>query len=162
MLITLTLSSCKQMDVVPPNSAITKLIGTWKSNKELTNKFNHEKSRLTEKQIKFLEQIMGRLVIEYDRDGMAISSMPEYELNMNGNKVKMESNMEVEPYKIIAFDEEYLIMETQSEWLGKHIYRITFENDNTYWIYLGDGGFSLHAREYFTRIKNREETVGDQ
>ena len=150
-LLTGFISGCATSDPPYPGSS-ERLIGRWKSNKELSSEFNSKQAQLTEDQINFLDQMFGRMEIEYREDGTVEIFIPAHELNLMGKQVSMEESRSSEPVNIIGFDDDTVVFEMEVDYLGKQISIINFENENTYWVYMSNGITTLHAREYFSRI----------
>lgn len=146
------LGACSgKADPYPGNS--DRLIGRWKSNKELSEKYNSTHARLTDLQTDFLSQLLGRMEIEYREDGTSEIFMPAYEVDILGKQTSIEESLDSKVFTILGTDNNSVVFEAEDEYLGKQISVINFENDDTYWIYISNGVSDLHAREYFTRIK---------
>ena len=147
-LIMIFICSCKST-----NSVEARLIGTWKSNKELTMNFNQKHAKLTKNQTDFLNQLTGLMTIEFTENGISKTSMPDYTMKMKGKETKVDSYTDSKQQKILGFTDSSIVVESNDEILGKQIGTINFVDDNTYWVYLSNNMFDIHAREYFTRIK---------
>ena len=57
-----------------------KLLGKWKSNKELTMKFADENAKLPQEQRLFLENIVGQMTVSYTKNS-TVTSFPKARKN---------------------------------------------------------------------------------
>lgn len=150
------ISGCTTSEPSYPGSS-ERLLGRWKSNKELSSEFNSKQANLTEDQTDFLDQMFGQMEIEYRENGTVEIFIQAHELNLMGKQASMEESRSSEPVNILGFDDDTVVFEMESEYLGKQISIINFEDENTYWIYMSNDITTLHAREYFSRIDDGDD-----
>jgi hypothetical protein len=128
------------------------LDGTWTSSKEKFVEFNKRWANVESKAWNFMIQTQGIETIEFKASGNMIIDTPEVELVMGKNKIKRPSSKEQTTYKILGCNSNSIVLEYQRN--GKtQISHLQFDNDNTYWEYMGKPGRSGngHIREYYTR-----------
>jgi hypothetical protein len=132
-----------------------KLLGQWKSDRELTMAFAKDYSQLPNKTTLFLEQLMGQMTMTFTKSTI-FSYMPDSQsVTSEGVKSQLVGFKEKHPYRVLA------TTKTQIAILGSepvtNLQTITvynFENDDTMWVYLGGRNFSnLNIREYFRRTQ---------
>ena len=139
-----------------PKDLQEKLLGTWVSDREKTIEFNKKYSILKPIQMEFLSKISGLLTIEYQKGNLSKEHMPKYSYTLNGKEIKNDEEWEeTKKYKILGYTESSIIIESVNQIFGKMIYTLQFEDENTYWIYLSNDISTLHAREYFKKIKKK-------
>lgn len=155
---------CTQLnaEILLPKLLQNKLIGTWKSDKELTSKFNRENAILKKKQSTFLESVTGFLTVEYKKDGTVKSFIPKKTYIFNKKEIKMEEWKDTQKLKVLGYTSSSIVIESENEYFGKTVSIIHFETDDIYWMYLSDCHTNVHAREYFKKIKTVEPTVVEE
>ena len=132
-----------------------RLAGHWQSDRELTMRFVRERSKLEEKTLLFLEEMTGRLTLEF-ANGRLTTSMPNWEsMNADGQKSQLVGFMETHSFKVVATTESQVAVTSQEP--VTHRRRVTvynFESPNRMWVYLGGAPFpDTNIREYFVRVK---------
>lgn len=146
----LILSSLMSMNV----HAVT-LDGTWKSDSESTLAFNDANAKLTEKQRKFISELLGKLTITY-KDEVVHSSMPSAKVTVKGELKDFQGFNKSEKYRILAKDKDTIVLEAIESDGTKEIALLKFETEDKYWIYLPNSSSPWsqhHIREYFVRQK---------
>lgn len=114
-----------------------RLLGRWKSNKELTiASIKYHKPMTPAKRAKF-ESLFGKLVVTYDRTYMT-AEMPA----TRGYSVWRNSI----PYRVIGSDKDSIAILSKDP--ERRIEHIHFEGPDRYWLYL----FGTGWKEYFDRI----------
>jgi len=130
------------------------LEGTWKSSKELTNKYNNENTILDDRKRSSLSQLMGHMTIDY-RNGISKLEMPTITIYANDKEYVLEGNSEESFYKVVASDKNTIVIETKDFDDSKTLVVYHFEDD-TIWVYVAENSSlftSENTREYFLRIK---------
>jgi len=139
-----------------PNAAFScpVLEGEWRSSKDKFTEFNTQWANIESKAWHFMSQTQGLEIIKYQSDGKMIISTPEFELKMGEKVFKKEATEEKLNFQILGCDLNSVVLKYERS--GKEqISHIQFENDNTYWEYMGKPGRSGngHIREYYSKIK---------
>lgn len=143
------------MSVVALAGYAAELEGTWKSDAELTMAFNRANARLTEKQEKFLAEILGKLTVTY-KNGTVYSSMPLTRVTVSGKPRDFDGFSETAAYRVVAQDQDTIVLQTTEHDGTSKISLLKFEAEDRYWIYLPTSSnewAQLHMREYFVRQK---------
>jgi hypothetical protein len=129
------------------------LLGKWKSNSELSMKFNREKAVIQDKTALFLEQIMGHMIITLTPTRMT-TDMPDVNTKSAlGVAAIFHGSHESDDYDFLgSTPTQVAISSTESATGLRKITVFNFEDDNTMWVYLGGGNFpDMNLREYFVR-----------
>jgi hypothetical protein len=137
------------------NAHAVSIDGTWKSDAESTIAFNQANAKLTVKQNRFFSELLGKLTITF-KDGIEYSSMPSTMVTVKGEKQNFEGFNRQDKYKIIAQDQNTVVLEIIDDKGKKEISLLKFENEDKFWIYLPISSSiwsQLHIREYFVRQK---------
>jgi hypothetical protein len=131
------------------------LDGTWKSDWQLTRKHIKAECKLSEETIRGLERLMGKMTVRYD-GAHVVYTMPEIRFEQEGKTHVLDSWTSEADLNVLGRTK------TQIAFLSKavappidkdSITLITFEDANTYWVYLGQSPLAgHHVREYFRRI----------
>ena len=132
-----------------------RLIGQWKSDADLSMKFNREHAKLEDKTLVFLEHLFGHLTITFTA-GTVTTSMPNWESQTAlGVNAPMVGFTETHPYKRLGSSRTEVAVSGREPVTGlRRITVYNFEGDNTMWVYLGGENFpALHVREYFARVR---------
>jgi len=143
------------MGVVALAGYAAELEGTWKSDADLTMAFNRANARLTEKQEKFLSEILGKLTVTY-KNGTVYSSMPSTRVTVSGEPRDLDGFSETAAYKIMAQDQDTIVLRITEHDGTCKISLLKFETEDRFWIYLPTSSnqwAQLHMREYFVRQK---------
>jgi len=150
------LASFLFMTGVTAASAAPILQGKWQSDKELTTDFIKKNVRLEDKTYKFLADMMGRLTLTFTKDHIE-SSLPDWDVTIEGKSHHMVGFKEKQPYSII-YNIAHVIV-TKGVTPVVHTEGVTtynFDGPDIMWIYTGSSDQVLpnsHYREYFRRIK---------
>ena len=83
-------------------------------------------------------------------------SMPDIKVTVNGEQKDFVGFENKNTYKIIAQNDNTIVLETIDEKGVREIGLLKFINNNKYWIYLPNSNSAwsqIHIREYFVRIK---------
>ncbi len=144
------------MVIIDSGCAITdsRLSGTWRSDLELTRKFNEEHVILTDKQKKFFSQLFGHMEITYLSPGKCEVFMPKNKIDNGSNIFEIDGFREIGEYKIIYKNENVIVFLEEDSSSGEQIRTLYFIDNSTYWVYIGDSQlYNAHLREYFTKVK---------
>ena len=131
------------------------LTGRLQSDRELTMRFARERSRLEEKSLLFLDQMMGRLTLEFGKREIK-SHLPDWEsVAADGAKSQLVGFTESRRFKIVATTDSQVAVVSAEPVTGRQ--RVTvynFDGPNTMWVYVGDDQLpEISIREYFVRVK---------
>lgn len=130
------------------------LDGKWSSSKEKFVEFNKRWVNVESKAWSFMIQTQGIETIEFKSSGIMVISTPEVELVMGNKKIKRPESKEKINFSILGCNASSIVLKYERNEKTQISY-IQFENDSTYWEYMGKPGRSGngHIREYYTRIQ---------
>ncbi|MEY4562805.1 MAG: hypothetical protein RLZZ618_2082 [Pseudomonadota bacterium] len=131
------------------------LLGKWKSSHELTMKFNKAHVILEERQLKFLDQMMGRMTLTFAGRSV-VSHMDSFMItSMAGKTSKFEGHSTTSAYRLVASTDTEVAVTGLSAFTAKRQITVHhFVDDDTMWVYVGGEMFpDLHIREYFVRVR---------
>lgn len=130
---------------------VANLVGTWKSNWQLTKQHIDAECKLTEENIIGLELLMGKMTIRYNETSV-VFTMPEIRFIKDGRERVLEGWTFEENINILGQTNSQIACLSKA-FSFDFINLITFENADTFWLYVGHSPISdLHVREYFSRI----------
>lgn len=131
-----------------------KLDGIWKSDWELTKQHIDTECKLTAKAISGLELLMGKMTVHYTGTQSELT-MPEVRYTKAGKEHVIDGWTSRMALNVLGRSNSQIALRMQAiapPLDQDTIQLITFENADTYWVYLGNLSFSdLHVREYFRR-----------
>ena len=130
------------------------LDGTWSSSLEKFESFNQRWAKVDNKPWIYMLQTQGLEVIKFKDNNKMVISFPEIELKMGDRKMKRPSSEQQIQFEVLACTDNSIVL--QYERNGHlQISQLHFENDDTYWVYMGaaDSDGNSHIREYYTRNK---------
>jgi hypothetical protein len=131
-----------------------RLIGTWKSDLDLTKRYNKEHAKLSKKQEKAVSQLFGIMEVTYKPNKTCVLSFPKHTIQTENDIYECDSSKGVGTYKILFKDGNIVVVQFEEDNSEKSASVITFVDENTYWIYVGGlNQFDLHLREYFKKMK---------
>lgn len=131
----LVLSGCAPRD--------RRLMGRWKSNKELTIASIKYRKPMTPVKRAVFESVFGKLMLTYDRTHVT-AEMPAM-----GRHPVWQNRI---PYRVVGSDKNSVAIMSADPLTGEStIEHIYFEGPNRYWFYL----FGTGWKEYFDRIPDR-------
>jgi hypothetical protein len=132
------------------------LIGQWKSDADLTMRFNSSRSALEPNTELFLSQIMGHLTLTITADSIAFD-MPDVETKTaEGKKSQLVGFRETHPYRVLVATSDSIAIKSVEPVTDKDTITVyNFVGPDTMWVYSGgaDNASSSHLREFFVRIK---------
>jgi hypothetical protein len=130
------------------------LEGTWSSSLEKFESFNKKWSKIDKNAWSFMSQTQGFETIIFKSNKEMLISTPVIELKMGEKVMKLPSKEEQISFNVLGCTDKSIVL--QYDRYGKtHISQLQFENDNTYWEYMGTAGSdgNSHIREYYTKTK---------
>lgn len=135
-------------------SCCPSLEGTWSSSIDKFEFFNKKWANIDEKAWSFMAQTQGREVIIFSDMKEMFIATPEIEVKMGERKMKIPSKEENISFNILGCTDKSIVLEYER--YGKiQISQLHFENENTYWEYMGTSGGdgNSHIREYYTKVE---------
>lgn len=133
----------------------SRLSGKWRSNLELTTKYNEEHAILTQKQKKVFSQLFGHMEITYSSPNKCGVFMPKLKIGSESKAFELDEIKETGEYKILYKDEKVIVILDNGHISGESkTQTLHFVDETTYWVYVADSKFiDLHIREYFTKVE---------
>jgi len=128
------------------------LNGTWTSSLEKFESFNKQWAKVEDKAWSYMLQTQGLEIINFNGKNEMTVSFPGIELKMGDKQMKRPPSQEHITYNVLGCTSKSIAL--QYERYGeKKISQLHFENDDTYWVYMGAAGAdgNSHIREYYTR-----------
>lgn len=151
MTLVVALISFASVSIAEPN-----LVGQWKSDADLTMRFNSSRSKLEPKTELFLSQIMGHLTLTFTEDTIAFD-MPNVDTQTaEGKKSQLVGFRETHPYRVLGATADSIAVQSVEPVTGKDTITVyNFVGPDTMWVYSGgtENVPSSHLREYFVRIE---------
>jgi len=139
-----------------PNVAFAcpSLEGTWSSSIGKFESFNKRWANIDDNAWSFMVQTQGKEIITFNANTSMIIVTPELEFNMGGNKIKRPSKKEHIKIDVLGCTDTNIVLKYERDGEVK-ISQFHFENDDTFWEYMGVAGKSGngHIREYYSKIK---------
>lgn len=150
-----SLASVLLITLSAPVLADPSLIGIWQSDEKLTMRFINDHVKLQDNTRKFLGDIMGRLTITFTQ-GMVNSSLPDYDVFVDGKKHHMAGFNEDSPYTVLYSTSRVVVASGRELFTGNTVVTTyNFDSPDIMWIYTGGADKNLpdsHYREYFRRL----------
>jgi len=141
-----------------------KLVGQWKSDADLSMRFNTERSKLESKTTLFLSQLMGHLTMTFTVNTVAFE-MPNVETRTaEGQKSQLVGFRETHRYRVLGTTADAVAIKSVEPVTGKDAITVyNFVGPDTMWVYSGgiDSATSTHLREYFVRVKAKNTPKPD-
>lgn len=130
------------------------LEGTWLSSIQKFESFNKKWANIDDKPWSFMTQTQGHEVIIFNNMKQMFISTPEIEIKMGARKIKLPPKKEKINFNILGCTDKSVVLKYE-RYDKAQISELHFENDNTYWEYMGssDADGNSHLREYYTKIK---------
>ena len=131
------------------------LVGKWKSDHDLTMRFARERSKMEDKTILFLDQMMGRMNLVFT-PSIVSSEMPDWQSeSLDGAKANLVGFRESHQYKVLGATADQVAVDSLEPVTGRRKITVyTFDNEDTMWVYVGSASSQkMNIREYFVRIK---------
>lgn len=125
--------------------------GQWKSSKKDTLEFIKLWVKMEPKSLDFTKQIIGTMHISYDEKSLKISDISR-QIKVNGKLSIWGGTEEIVAYELLGCTDNQVVLKYEL-FDQEVIYILNFENEDTYWIYVGTPSFSgnAHYREFFVR-----------
>jgi hypothetical protein len=144
------------LSFIVPNVAFgcPSLEGTWSSSIEKFETFNKRWANIDNKAWSFMLQTQGHEVITFKSNTMMIIATPELELKMGERKIKRAPKEERININVLGCTDKNVVLKYERNGEVK-ISQLHFENDDTFWEYMGVAGRSGngHIREYYTKMQ---------
>lgn len=134
-------------------SANDRLLGTWKSDREESMRFDEAHALLEPKQTKFLSQVLGHLEMSFDGKHVR-STMPDLAIESNGKPTTFHGTDESHAYRVLGTDLDSVAVYVEKEFGRDRILHIHFVGENAFWLYSEESDYGLrelNTREYFHR-----------
>jgi hypothetical protein len=129
-----------------------RLMGTWKSDLDLTKQYNKKHAKLSKKQEKAISQLFGIMEVTYNSNRTCVFYFQKHTIQAENDVYECDSSKSVGTYKILFKDDNIVVVQFEEDNSEKSVSVITFVDENTYWIYVGGFyQFDLHLREYFKK-----------
>ena len=141
--------------MISTNTYAFEIIGKWKSDAELSRKYNEANAILNEKQESFIYQLFGNIVLEFKKD-IYTSKTPDLKIEQDGKIVDFHGSDETYKYKLLAKDSNTVVIQSPDIEGNESLSYFEFESEGIMWIYLPSSGSEitdLNIREYFSRVK---------
>lgn len=131
------------------------LVGTWVSSHDLTMAFATKHARLEARTERFLDQIMGRLILRFDGKRVT-SDMPDGDVEIGNECRHMTGFRETTDYQVLFSSDNVVVIKGKQQLTGKEVVTVyNFVDKDTMWVYQ-DGADKktpdLNIREYFVRV----------
>lgn len=130
--------------------ACPSIIGTWKSSKELSMKYNLANAELESKQIEFLSQTLGILTQTFSETEIHSHGAPTINISINGKSYNFEFEDIRYKYEILSCAESTLEAKAYFPYGNPIVNQMVFENSNTFWV---SPEQLPKSREYFIRVQ---------
>ena len=130
------------------------LEGTSSSSIEKFETFNKRWANVDKKAWSFMVQTQGHEVITFKSNKEMIIATPEIELNIGDKIIKRPSKEERINIDILGCTDKNIVLKYERNGKVK-ISQFHFENENTFWEYMGVAGRggNGHIREYYTKAR---------
>lgn len=150
------LAALMSISVTVAVQANPSLVGTWVSSHDLTMAFADKHAKLEERTERFLDQIMGRLILRFDGKCVA-SEMPDWYVEIGGERRHMTGFRETAEYKILFSNDNVIVVKGRQPVTGKEVVTVyNFIDKDTMWVYQDSADKNirdLNIREYFVRVR---------
>jgi len=130
------------------------LEGSWLSSAENFEAFNKRWANVDSQAWSFMVQTQGHEVITFKGNTKMIIVTPELEIKMGDRKIKRPPKEERIDIEVLGCTDENIVLKYERNDEVK-ISQLHFENDDTFWEYMGVAGRSGngHIREYYTKMR---------
>lgn len=136
--------------------------GAWSSSIEKFKTFNKRWANVDDKAWSFMIQTQGHEVITFKNNKEMIITTPELELKMGDKKIKRPSKEERINIDILGCTDKSIVLKYERDGKVK-ISQLHFDNDDTFWEYMGVAGRSGngHIREYYNKLDRLSEQANE-
>ncbi|MCB1629247.1 MAG: hypothetical protein KDI48_16070 [Xanthomonadales bacterium] len=132
------------------------LVGTWISDARATMSFNRQHAKLEDRQLQFLDSLMGRLRVEFSATEIHLH-MPDFEVEIEGELEPFAGFEEHDSYRVLFCNAHMVVIEAGVPMIDEREARTYFfVDENSVWTYAGNNNPKLpdlHIREYFVRVR---------
>ena len=126
------------------------LLGTWKSDKEISIEYNFKYFEPTEEQQEFYNQVLGNMKLTYTETTIKEHFVPTIKIKVKNKTLDFGIEESEYSYEVISCNEGTVKVKFLDPLGEDKISEIHFENENLYWISFGDPEV---FREYFARVE---------
>ncbi|NLR74240.1 hypothetical protein [Leeia aquatica] len=140
--------------LLPAQADEPQLLGRWKSDRQRTMDFARKHALLEAKTVRFLEQLMGHLVLTF-KPGMVTSDMPAIEvLSASGKHSRFTAYTNHDAYTVLGKTDTQIALSSIDPYTKRPFITIyNFESKDVMWVYTANPLMpDLHLREYFVRL----------
>jgi len=146
-------------------SAAPNIIGEWKSDAQLSTRFNAAHGGLDGRKTALLSQLAGHLTMTFTAETVSFD-LPAFEVTgPDGKQRSLPANHEAREYHVLEATENTVTAESINQSSGeKNVDVFTFDGPDVFWIPLtSEPKSSGHSqlREYFVRVTS-STTAPDQ
>lgn len=130
------------------------LEGKWLSSVDKFQQFNRQWAHIEDKAWAYMMQTQGKEIINYQTDNVMVITSPEMVISMAGQNITQASSEEKIKFDVLGCTPQSIVIKYE-RYSQVNISHLQFENDNTYWEYMGTANNSgnSHIREYYTKIQ---------
>ena len=112
--------------------------------------YNIQLTNIQQKQIDFLSQILGHLLITYTENEIIEHEVAAIKVKVNSKESDFIFKKTISKYTITSCSENTIKLRYKHPYAGKVKTSVTFIDDNTFWI--SNNLPNVTMREYFTRV----------
>lgn len=138
-----------------PLKPANRLIGTWRSDRELSLRFAEKHTALESGQADFLRGVLGKLELTFEPSRMRYR-MPAVDAPVQGEIRHFGGSDWKYDYEVLGTDSDSTAIIVRFLYGKDRIWHVHFTADDEFWIYSEDGDYGLrdlNFREYFQRMK---------
>ena len=136
-------------------NAAASLQGIWKSDHEQTMRFVKMHTLLEDRQLDFLEGLVGQLRLSFDGHAMRYR-MPDLDISIQNKPQHFVGADDSYQYQILGADKDSVAIKLNNFYGRDRIWHIHFVSDDVFWLYSEESDYGLkdlNFREYFRRIE---------
>jgi hypothetical protein len=130
------------------------LDGRWQSDWPRTKKHIDADCKTNAESLRLMERLMGKMTIQYEGN-RALVTMPEIRYTTDGKERVIEGWTSEENMTVLGRTKTQIALRERSG-DKDYLHLLTFEDRDTYWVYLGYSPWAgFHVREYFRRLPSK-------
>ena len=133
-----------------PLPAGSPLIGTWRSDHDVTMAWQRKHMTMTKKKEALMDQLIGHMTLTFTRDHVK-TDMPDIPVQLDGKSMPMKAFHTDDPFTVVSAGPNRVSLSATNPVTGAaELSDHNFEGHDTMWIPIAvDPG----SREYFRRVK---------